>query len=114
MAEPHRKSGHFQVDASYSFDRLLESKLAQAYEILVPCRERPVGAPVKEFKNENGGDLREGLLRATARGEHDCEPDGGADRVCPKPRSGSAQRVGVRRWRLQRSDAGAARLGACA
>src|SRR5947199_1498485 len=63
MAEPHRKSGHFQVEVSYSFDRLLESKLAQAYEILVPCRERPVGAPVKEFENENGGDLREGVLR---------------------------------------------------
>src|SRR4051794_41086997 len=76
MAEPHRKSGHFQVDVSYSFDRLLESKLAQAYEILVPCRERPVGAPVKEFENENGGDLREGFLRATAPGEHDCAPDG--------------------------------------
>jgi hypothetical protein len=43
MAEPHRKSGYFQVDVSYSFDRLLEPKLAQAYEILVPCRERPVG-----------------------------------------------------------------------
>src|SRR5437762_14387987 len=93
MAEPHRKSGHFQVDVSYSFDRLLESKLAQAYEILVPCRERPVGAPVKEFEYENGGDLREGFLRATARGEHDCEPDGIADRVRQKPRSGSAQRV---------------------
>src|SRR3954451_17451009 len=61
--------------------RLLESKLAQAYEILVPCRERSVGAPVKEFEYENGGDLCEGFLRATARGEHDCEPDGVADRV---------------------------------
>ena len=39
MAEPHRKSGHFQVHVSYSFERLLESKLEQAYEILVPCRE---------------------------------------------------------------------------
>src|SRR3954454_3482095 len=97
MAEPHRKSGHFQVDVSYSFDRLLESKLAQAYEILVPCRERSVGAPVKEFEDENGGDLCERFVRATARGEHDCEPDGVADRVCPKPRPGSAQRVGVRR-----------------
>src|SRR5437660_4105521 len=44
MAEPHRKSGHFQVDVSYSFDPLLEAKLAQAYQILVPCRERPVSA----------------------------------------------------------------------
>src|ERR687883_438788 len=97
MAEPHRKSGHFQVHVSYSFDRLLEPRLAQAYEILVPCRARPVGARVKEFEYENGSDLREGFVRATARGEHDCEPDGVADRVRPKSRSGSAQRVGVRR-----------------
>src|ERR1700749_1346821 len=97
MAEPHRKSGHFQVDVSYSFDRLLEAKLAQAYDILVPCRERPVGARVKEFEYENGSDIRESLVRATARGEHDCEPDGVADRVHQKPRSGSTQRVGFRR-----------------
>jgi len=45
MAEPHRKSGSFQVHVSYSFDRLLEPKLAQAYEILVPCRERPLTLP---------------------------------------------------------------------
>ena len=86
MAEPHRKSGHFKVDVSYSFDRLLEAKLAQAYEILVPCRERPFGARVKEFEYENGGDLREGFVGTTARGEHDCEPDVVADRVRPKPR----------------------------
>ena len=97
MAEPYRKRSHFQVDVTYSFDRLLEPKLAQAYEILVPCRERPVGARVKEFEYENGGDLREGFIRATAPGEHDCEPDGGADRFRPEPRSGSAQRVGLRR-----------------
>src|ERR1700719_3393953 len=97
MAEPHRKRGHFQVDVSYSFDRLLEAKLAHAYEILVPCRERPVGARVKEFLYENGGDLREGFVGTTARRAHNCETDSVADRVRPKPRSGSAQRVGLRR-----------------
>src|SRR5215471_8120025 len=97
MAEPHRKSGSFQVHVSYSFDRLLEPKLAQAYEILVPCRERHVGACVKEVEYENSGDLREGFVRAAAGGEHHCEPDGVADRVRPKPRSGSPPRVGLRR-----------------
>src|SRR6184192_3087667 len=97
MAEPHRKSGHFQVHVSYSFDRLLEPELAQAYEILVPCRERLIGARVKECEYEKGGDLCEGFVRATARGEHDCEPDGVSDRVRQKPQSGSAQRVGLRR-----------------
>jgi hypothetical protein len=43
MAEPRPKSGPLQIHVSYSFDRLLESKLAQAYDILVPSRERPVG-----------------------------------------------------------------------
>jgi hypothetical protein len=41
MAEPRPKSGPLQIHVSHSFDRLLESKLAQAYDILVPLRERP-------------------------------------------------------------------------
>src|SRR6267378_8346551 len=97
MAEPPPKSGPLQIHVSYSFDRLLEPKLAQAYDILVPCRERPVGGRVKEFDDEDGGDLRTGLVRAAARGEHDCQPDGVADRVRQQPRSGSTRRVGVRR-----------------
>src|SRR5215469_10848136 len=54
MAEPHPKGGPFRIHIAYSFDRLLEAKLAQAYGILVPCRERPVGVRVKEFDHENG------------------------------------------------------------
>ena len=49
--------------------------------ILVPERERRAGAAVKEIDYEDGSDLRTGLLGAAARGAHDCEPDGGADRV---------------------------------
>ena len=62
MAEPRQSRGSFQIQVSYSFDRLLETKLAQAYEILVPCRERPVGVRVKEFEDENGRDLRPGTV----------------------------------------------------
>src|SRR5215510_14500649 len=80
MAEPREKSGPFQVCVSYSFDRLLEPKLAQAYNILVPCRERPVGVRVKEFDDEDGGDLCTSFVRAAAGGKHHCEPDGIADR----------------------------------
>jgi hypothetical protein len=69
MAEPRQKSGSFQIQASYSFDRLLEPKLAQAYDILVPCRERPLGVRVKEFDDEDGSHLRQGFVRATTRGE---------------------------------------------
>src|SRR6267143_1054309 len=52
MAEPRRKSGPFRIQISYSFDRLLEPKLAQAYDILVPCRERPVGVRVRDLAAE--------------------------------------------------------------
>src|SRR5262245_23966110 len=97
MAEPRLKSGSWQIHVSYSFDRLLESKLAQAYDILVPARERPVGGCPKESDNENGSHLRTGLVRAAARGEHDCEPDRVADRVRKEPRSGGTRRVGLRR-----------------
>src|SRR6266581_4223843 len=100
MAEPHPKSGPLQIHVSYSFDRLLESKLAQAYDILVPTREHPVGGCLKESKNEDGSHLRTGLIRATARGEHDCEPDNCADRIRQEARSGGTRRVGLRRCRL--------------
>ena len=67
MAEPHRKCGLFRIHIAYSFDRLLEAKLAQAYEILVPCRERPVGVRVKEFDHENGRDLCPSFVGAATR-----------------------------------------------
>jgi hypothetical protein len=76
MAEPHPRGGPFRIHIAYSFDRLLEAKLAQAYEILVPCRERPVGVRVKEFDDENGRDLCPGFVGAATRGEHDRKPDG--------------------------------------
>src|SRR6516162_2169110 len=97
MAKPHRKSGPFRIHIAYSFDRLLEAKLAQAYEILVPCRERSLGVRVKEFDDENGRDLRQGFVGAATRGEYDRKPDGVADRIRQEPRTGGAQRVGLRR-----------------
>ena len=96
MAEPQRKSGPFRIHIAYSFDRLLEAKLAQAYEILVPCRERPVSVSVKDFDDENGRDLRQGFVGTATRGEHDRKPDGGAGRVRQEPRAGGTQRVGLR------------------
>jgi len=97
MAKPQRKSGPFRIHIADSFDRLLETKLAQAYEIPVPCRERAVGVRVKEFDDENGGDLRQGFVGAATRGEHDRKPDGIADRVCQEPPAGGALTVGLRR-----------------
>ena len=51
MAEPRRTRGPLQVHVDYLFDRLHDSKLAQAYGILVPVRERPVGGSVKVSTN---------------------------------------------------------------
>ena len=48
MAERRARRGSLQVHFDYTFDRLRESKLAQAYDILVPGRERLVGARAKE------------------------------------------------------------------
>jgi hypothetical protein len=53
MAEPRARHGPLQVHIDYVFDRLHDSKLAQAYDLLVPCRERPVGVRVKEFDDED-------------------------------------------------------------
>src|SRR5580658_864020 len=97
MAEPRLTNGAWQIHVTYSFDRLLESKLAQAYNILVPTRDGPVAGSLKESENEDGSHLRAGLVRETARGEHDCEPDGGADRIRKDARSGGTARVGLRR-----------------
>src|ERR1700678_318214 len=97
MAESRTKSGPFQICVDYAFDRLHDSKLAQAYSLLVPIRERPVGGSVREFEHEDSGDLRTGVVRAAAGDEHDSEPDGVAGRVRSESRSGGTQRVGLRR-----------------
>src|ERR1700678_3775971 len=97
MAEPRARHGPPQVLLEYSFDRLHDSKLAQAYSLLVPIRERPVGGSVREFKHEDSGDLRTGVVGAAAGDEHDSEPDGVAGRVRSESRSGGTQRVGLRR-----------------
>src|SRR5439155_3140876 len=100
VAERQARGGTRQVQLDYAFDRLRASKLAHAYEILVPARVRSVEAHVKEGAHADGGDLRPGLLRAAARSAHDREPDDGADRVGEDPRSGGADGLDLRRRRL--------------
>ncbi|MGA2890746.1 MAG: recombinase family protein [Terracidiphilus sp.] len=91
MAEPRSTDGPLQVHVEYLFDCLHDSKLAQAYSLLVPIRERPVGGSVKEFDHEDGSDLRTSIVRPTEGNAHDSKPDDVADRVCPESRSGGAQ-----------------------
>src|ERR1700679_4340368 len=101
MAERRTRRAALQVSFDYTFDRLLESKLAQVYAILVPGRERLIGgSPTREFEYENGSDLRSSILGAATRGKNDRESDGGTDRVCQDSRPGSADGVGIRRRRI--------------
>src|SRR5712692_1923717 len=95
-AERPTRRGTRHVQLDYAFDRLRASKLAHAYEMLVPVRARPLEAFVRERVHADGGDLRSGLLGAAARGAHDCEPDGGADRVGEDPHSRGAEGVDLR------------------
>src|SRR5260370_34514142 len=97
MAEPLGRSGPLQIQIDYAFDRLCDSKLAQAYSILVPCRERPMGGHVKEFEHEDGSHLCPGLVRAATRVKHDRESDSVVYPVRSGRGSGGAQRMGLRR-----------------
>jgi hypothetical protein len=92
MAEPHPRGDPFRIHIAYSFDRLLEAKLTQAYEILVPCRERAVGVRGQELNNENGRNLCPGFVGAATRGEYDRKPDGVASRQSPAKTRASALR----------------------
>ena len=101
MAEQRVRRRSLQVNLDYVFDRLREYKLAQAYDILVPGRERLVGAqPTRGSIHEDGSNIRTSIVGAAARETHDREPNGGADRVREDPRVGSTQGVGVRRRRI--------------
>src|SRR5712691_8949835 len=97
VAERPARGGTRQFQLDYAFDRLRASKLAHAYEILVPARARPLEAAVRERLHADGGDLRTGLLGAAARSTHDCEPDHGADRVGEDARSRGAEGLDLRR-----------------
>src|SRR6266581_1751127 len=97
MAKRRSPLGPLQVHVEYLFDRLHDSKLSQAYSLLVPIREHPVGGSVKEFDHEDGSNLRASIIRPAAGSEHDSEPDGIADRIRSGARSGSTSRMGFRR-----------------
>src|SRR5260370_30580465 len=97
MADGRARRGTAQGHLDYAFDRLRESKLVQAYELLVPGRERVVGARVKETEHEASSNLRAGVVRAATRGTHHCQPNGGANRVRAEPRIGGADAAGDRR-----------------
>src|SRR5713226_9766062 len=78
------------VCLEYTFDGLLVAKLEQVYRTLVPDRIRVIGEPApaqaKSSKligagDEDGGNLRPGILGQAEGGEHHRQPKGGDDRV---------------------------------
>ena len=87
MAESCKRSNR-EVRLDYAFDRLLATKLQHVYEILVPDRIRIPGnsSALNGDANEDGGDLRQGIVGQAERREDYCEPDGGVDGVCPQGR----------------------------
>ena len=97
------------VYLEYTFDRLLVAKLEQVYRALVPDRVRVVGesAPAQPggskligAGDEDGGDLRSGILGQAEGVEHYCQPNGGADRVRRRARLRCSPRMDIRRRRL--------------
>ncbi len=106
MAERRNKR---DVCLEYTFDRLLVAKLEQVYRTLVPDRVRVVGesAPAQAggskligAGDEDGGNLRPGILGQAEGGEHHCQPNGGADRVRRRARLRCSHRMDIRRRRL--------------
>ena len=81
MGDRHKRRD-FEVRLDYAFDRLLATKLQQAYEILVPDQVRVVRDHVLNGAgDEERRDLRKGLLEQTERRKHDCEPNSGTGGV---------------------------------
>jgi hypothetical protein len=87
----------------YQFDRLLEEKLAQVFEVLAPEKFGSIGAiaETKEAMNDQAGShLRAGVFGSTEGRSHDREPDGGVDPVCGDGGIRRTQRVDLSRRRL--------------
>jgi hypothetical protein len=82
MAERRNKR---DVCLEYTFDRLLVAKLEQVYRTFVPDRVRVVGEPAPAQAggskligagDEDGGDLRPGIVGQAEGGEHHRQPNG--------------------------------------
>src|SRR5712691_11164782 len=85
------------VHLAFAFDRLLAAKLALAYDVLVPDRVRIIGATrMMGAGDEERGDLRPCIVGQAKGGEHNRQPDGGADRVRSRAAVRGATGMGLR------------------
>jgi hypothetical protein len=97
MADSRRRES-YDVCLQHVFDRLLGAKLQQAYEILVPDRVRITGDRIRVTGggDEDGRDLRQGVVGQAEGGEHHCQSDGGVGRFRAQPRLRCAGRMDLR------------------
>lgn len=98
MAE--RRAAPRTLQFEYQFDRLLDPKLSQAYEWLVPDKRWPTRELQEVKHGENGSHLRTGLIESAERESHHSEPDCSSDRVRQGPRIRSSLPMAVSGRRL--------------
>jgi hypothetical protein len=68
MADRRSRRDRYQVQLDYAFDRLLDSKLQQVYERLVPDQVRIAGEGSKMMESDNAdrGNLCAGVVGQAA------------------------------------------------
>ena len=92
------------IRLEYTFDRLLDAKLAQVYEVLVPDKAWPTNEQPSDRDgrqlNESSSDLCTSLIGPAERREYHREPDGGVDRVGAKDGIHDSAGMDLRRRRL--------------
>ena len=94
MAES-RPTRRRTLHLEYQFDRLLDPKLIQAYELLLPDQLWPAHDSQEVIHGQTGGDLRTRLVGSAERESHHPEPDRSSGRVREDTRIRSAFPVAV-------------------
>ncbi len=84
-----RKSAARGIQLEYSFDRLSDRKIIQAYQLLIPVKTWVTGSGAERRKesgeslrHEAGSNLRTSVLRTAKRRASYRKPDSSSDRAC--------------------------------
>ena len=93
------------LQLEYRFDRLLPEKLAQAYQVLVPDKRRPITSAeptyvthTSEISDEQTRcNLRSSLFGSPEGESHGCQPDSGSSRPRGDTRINRAAGMGFSR-----------------
>ncbi len=75
-----------RIELAARYDRYAEEKLAQVYRVLVPGLRHADNLNNGEPNHEEEcGHLCTSILGSAEATKHDCQSDGAAVRICPKP-----------------------------